>query len=356
VLLASVWAGLSRINWFPVPGMLAGVLYLFETPFGDSKAWRRYLWRPAVWLFGGTGIAFAVNFLYNVLSGNAVKGGQFASSLTSDLLWYRLLPNATYPIGILAAALLASVPLGLLIFIVLRRRIKTFHPVRLAGILAALLVLLVGGLVVSIKIGGGSDLHNLDAYFVMLMLTAGYLYFQGWAPEFPMEQRVPSSSPVLAFAILMPVWFILQTGGAWFTWNHAMVSQAEESIRARAQQVSQQGGGVLFISQRHLLALKMVNVPLIPADEQDYLMEMVMSHNRAYLDQFQDDLKNQRFAMIVVEPQYDHIYGRNRGFAEENNLWVQDVSQPLLCYYQAADAPGKDLDIALYVPRSQPCR
>ncbi|UCF61646.1 MAG: hypothetical protein JSV37_02885, partial [Anaerolineaceae bacterium] len=30
VLLASIWAGISRINWFPVPGMLAATIYLLE--------------------------------------------------------------------------------------------------------------------------------------------------------------------------------------------------------------------------------------------------------------------------------------------------------------------------------------
>jgi len=32
VLLASLWAGLSRLNWYPMPGMLAAALYLLETP------------------------------------------------------------------------------------------------------------------------------------------------------------------------------------------------------------------------------------------------------------------------------------------------------------------------------------
>jgi len=36
VLLASVWAGISRVNWMPVPGLLAVALYLLDTPF-DGK-------------------------------------------------------------------------------------------------------------------------------------------------------------------------------------------------------------------------------------------------------------------------------------------------------------------------------
>ena len=356
VLLASVWAGLSRVNWFPVPGMLAGVLYLFEIPYRDSRSWARYLWQPATWLLGGTILAFGINSLYNVLSGNAVKGGQFASSLTSDLLWYRLLPNATYPLGILLATILASAPLILIVFLTLRRHRQTFHPLRLAGIFFATLILLVGGLVVSIKIGGGSDLHNLDAYFLMLMLCGGYVYFHRWTPEIPIDLPASNNFQALVLVIILPIWFILQTGGALFTWDHFTVNEVESTIRDRAEQIAAGGGEVLFISQRQLLALKMVDVPLISAYEQDYLMEMVMSHNKAYLDRFQSDLRQQRFAMIVIGRQYDHLYKRDHNFAEENNLWVLYVSQPLLCYYKLADHPGMDLDVSIYIPSSQLCK
>lgn len=356
VLLASVWTGLSRINWFPVPGMLAIVLYLLEIRYRESRSWVHYLWKPAFWLLGGTALAFSVNSFYNVFSGNSVKGGQFASSLTSDLLWYRLLPNATYPLGILLATVLASAPLLLIIILTLRRYRQTFHPLRLAGIFTATVILLVGGLVVSIKMGGGSDIHNLDAYFVMLMLVGGYLYFRRWTPETPMELPPSNHFPALLMAIVLPIWFILQTGVTLFTWDHVLVNDVENTIRARAEQVAQEGGNVLFISQRQMLALKIVDIPLFPDYEQDNLMEMVMSHNHAYLEQFQNDLRLQRFAMIVVEPQTDHLYQSDRGFAEENNLWVLDVSQPLLCYYQLAYPLETDLDVGLYIPRSQTCK
>jgi hypothetical protein len=356
VLLASVWAGLSRINWFPVPAMLAGVLYLFEIPYRDSKSWAHYLWKPASWLLGGTLLAFSVNSFYNLLSGNAVKGGQFASSLTSDLLWYRLLPNATYSLGILFAAILASAPLVLIIFLALRRYSQTFHPLRLAGIYISTAILLAGGLVVSVKIGGGSNLHNLDAYFVMLMLVGGYFYFHRWTPESPINLSASNSILALVLAIVLPIWFILQMNGSLFTWDHVRASEVKDTIRARAEQIAQDGGEVLFISQRQLLALKMVDVPLIPAYEQDYLMEMVMSHNQAYLDQFQSNLRQQRFAMIVAEPQYDHFYKRDHGFAEENNQWVLNVSEPLLCYYEMTYPSEADFGVALYIPRSQPCK
>ena len=304
----------------------------------------------------GSILAFGVNALYNVMSGNAIKGGQFASSLSSDMLWYRLLPSGTNPLGILPATILVSAPLVLIILIVLRRHRQTFHPLRLAGIFTAITILLAGGLVVSIKIGGGSDLHNLDAYFLMLTLCGGYFYFHRWTPEFPVDMPASSNFGALVLVMILPIWFILQTGGTLFTWNHVMADKVENTIRTQAEQVARGGGEVLFISQRHLLALKMVDVPLIPAYEQDYLMEMAMSHNQAYLDQFQSDLRQQRFAMIVAEPQSDHLYQREHNFSEENNLWVLDVSQPILCYYELENLPGMELNVSLYIPRSQPCK
>jgi hypothetical protein len=356
VLLASVWTGLSRINWFPVPGMLAAVLYLLEIPRSASKSWTHYLWKPAVWVLGGTAVAFGVNSLYNLWSGNFIKGGQFASSLTSDLLLNRLLPNGTYPMGILLAVFLAFAPLILIMVLALRGYKETLHPIRLAGIFTALTVLLLGGLVVSVKIGGGANLHNLDAFFVLLMLVGSYFYFRQWAPETPGGLPVLNHRPaLLIFAVVIPVWFILQSGGALFKWDHTSAAQAVNGIRIQTEQVALEHGQVLFISQRQMLALKMVAVPLVPEYEQDYLMEMVMSHNLAYLNRFHSDLQAQRFGLIIADSYSDTIQKNGLAWAAENNLWVQEVVRPLNCYYVGREV-FKDQGIVLYVPRAVPCK
>ncbi len=115
------------------------------------------------------------------------------------------------------------------------------------------------------------------------------------------------------------------------------------------------GGEVLFITQRQLLALKMVNVPLVPDYEQDYMMEMVMSHNRPYFDQFQKDLQTQRFSMIVASAYSQLCKGSGKAFGNENDLWVEEVVIPLNCYY--LEVPEfVNQPVALYVPRDQPCK
>jgi hypothetical protein len=355
VILASIWAGLSRINWFPVPGIFAAALYFLEIPF--QKPWNvsKYLWKPLLWILGGTLIAIASNLSYMPLSGNGA-GVNFSSSLTSTLLWYRLLPSSTYPQGVLLDLLLLTGPFIITLIFGNRYWREDLHPVRRMGIATMLGILLAGGLVVSVKIGGGSDLHNLDAFLILLTIVGGYLILGCYAPESEGRKPVFWRNPVvLALLLITPVWMIIRTNMSVFVWDKERADRNLNLIRQNVEDISQQGGEVLFISQRQLLALKMVKTALMPDYEQDFLMEMVMSHNQPYLEQFQEDIREQKFAAIVANTQNTNIYRRTRAFGEENDLWVQSVSVPLLCYYESPQAFA-DLPIIVYIPRSQPCK
>jgi hypothetical protein len=72
---------------------------------------------------------------------------------------------------------------------------------------------------------------------------------------------------------------------------------------------------------------------LVPEYEIVTLMEMAMSGNRAYLDRFSQDLAQHRFAVIVTRQQRV-VKKENEPFAEENNVWIDAISRPLLCYYE----------------------
>ncbi len=174
VILASIWAGISRINWFPVPGLLAVFFYILETPQAGKNFWRYWLW-PMIWAVTGLITAFLSEAIYVIISGNPAEN--FGTSFTSSLLWYRLFPNITYPDGILISILLVSLPAILLILIKLIRERDAVYPVRVFAFSLILLVLFIGGIVVSVKIGGGSNLHNLDAFLVFLLITVVYLFF-----------------------------------------------------------------------------------------------------------------------------------------------------------------------------------
>jgi hypothetical protein len=127
-------------------------------------------------------------------------------------------------------------------------------------------------------------------------------------------------------------------------------------LRENLRPVAQQGGKILFIDQRHLLTFGLLNdIPLVPEYELVFLMEMVMSGNRPYLDKFHNNLREQRFAVIVSGEQLINYQGSAYAFGEENDAWVKEVSEPMLCYYrQGLQLEG--INLILYVPREAPCK
>ena len=349
VILASIWCGWSRVNWYPMPGMIAAVLYLLEVPV-NGKNLLRYLLKPALWFVAGTLTAFLAQRVYVAISG--VPAEYFYTSLASDLLWYRLLPNVSYFLGLLPAALLASIPMWLVIYVALRNRRDSWHFLRLALIFAALFVLFLGGLAVSLKIGGGTDLHNMDAYFVMLLIVVGYLVFAKYHREDgTFDQPVTVHWMLIVLLLVVPVWSQWRNGVRLGRYDVDRTQQVLSALQERVDQVNAQGGEILFITERHLISMGMLKgVTLVPEYEREDLMEMAMSKNSKYLGQFQTDMDAQRFALIVVDPLNFKYLESDRSFWEENNVWVTYAMRPILCNYQLDEVFPED-EIALYVPQ-----
>lgn len=346
LILASLWAGISRVNWIPVPAMLVIFLYLLEEPVSSYKNLWDYLKKPIAWTTLGIGAALASQSIYVFISGNSDNIRSFGSSFTSSLLWYRLLPNATYRPGIILATAFIAFPAVGLIFD--ERTPK--HWIRKLGTWSILLVLLLGGLVVSTKIGGGADLHNMDAFMVVLALWAGYAFVGGVKGEASTTGHTPSSADPLwvAFAVAVPVWLALSSLVTIPNYDMARASRNFDTIQ---DFVANADGDVLFISQRHLLTLGMVEpVALEPDYEVVELMEMAMSGNELYLNNFYDDIFSQRFALIIADPQFVVIKESGAGFAEENNAWALKVSEPLLCTYRPLDTMKRS-GIVIFEPR-----
>ncbi|HEY44238.1 MAG TPA: hypothetical protein G4O11_09680, partial [Anaerolineae bacterium] len=132
VIFASVWAGISRINWLPVPGMLACTLYFLELRKQEEWSLLRYLRSPLLWLSLGSSAAFGSNLAYQILARGATNW--LSSIQDSPLLWYRLLPSATYKLGVLPAILIASIPLVFLILSNVLRRPRRWHPIRILSL------------------------------------------------------------------------------------------------------------------------------------------------------------------------------------------------------------------------------
>jgi hypothetical protein len=352
VIAASLLAGLSRINWFPVPAMLASALYFLTRPVHEQRL-LRYLSLPVTWFLSGILAALAGQWMFIFLSGNLANWRAFYSSTTSALLWYRLWPNETFPLGIFPAIAIVSLPLILIIVRKLWTQPGILHPMRLFGLGAELLVLFAGGLTVSVKIGAGGDLHNLDAYIVLLIAVAGALFWnrQGNEPDSP-ERNFLFPWQLAAVAVIVPVWFGIQSVQPVHTYDSSVAKTAVDRIRSQVEQTVQKSGEVLFISQRQLLSFKEIDgVPLVTGYEKEFLIEMVMANNVPYLTEFYNDLRAHRFALIVADTQWYKYQAAGENWGEENNLWVRAVTLPLLCEYQQTRIPG--VNVSLLTPRAQ---
>lgn len=328
IILASLWAGISRVNWFPVPAMLAIAIYLLQTPIRD-KGWK-YWQTPVLWGIVGVAIALISQFIYIQISGNADVSA-FGSSFTSDLIWSRLLPNETFPMGILPGILLVSAPLFVATYQMLRGRTAHLHPLRWLALLAMLGVLFAGGAVVSTKIGGGGDLHNMDAYLVMLAV----LVTAFWANQVAAESEAKPMWGSVGFGVvvavlLIPIGFAIRNIGFYPSFDQNIVENDIELL----QETLANGGEILFVTERQLITFDYINgVTLVPEYEQSELMEMAMSRNRPYLETFYSDLRERRFALIVAEDQ-KFTTQKEGAFTEENTAWVRYVGAPLLCNYK----------------------
>lgn len=352
VIIASLWAGISRINWFPVPGLFAALLYFLETPQGEKINFKD-LKLPALWFFIGTLSAFLSQAVYIQASGSGARD-EFYTSFSSDLLWYRLLPNETYSPGILFGGVFLSMPLILLVILALRERQGAWKSIRLWGVISIVVVLFLGGLLVSAKIGGGADLHNLDAYFVSILLAGAAFLADDFRSAHPAEKAFAKKMLLVnSLGIFVLAWFILPGRGS-LGYDQVAANKALIDLQDKVAEAVEENEQVLFVSQRHLLATGLIEgVPLVPKYEKDILMEMAMSRNRSYLDDFYDALRHQDFGLIVIDPQTETMLSEERSFAIENNRWILKITRPLLCYYEPLILYD-DVGIELYVPRNEP--
>lgn len=344
IILVSLWAGISRVNWFPVPAMLAIAIYVLETPIND-KGWRYWL-TPFIWGISGLLTAIVSQFVYIQISGNADVSA-FGSSFTSELIWSRLLPNETFPMGILPGILLVSAPVLIAIHQIVRGKMSYIHPLRWLVLIAMLVALFVGGAIVSTKIGGGGDLHNMDAYLVMLAVLAvafGSNQVSAESDAQPMVGRVGWG--VVMAGLLIPLGFAIRHIGFFPSFDKAV---AEKDIQL-LQESLESGGEILFITERQLITFDVINgVTLVPEYEQSELMEMAMSRNRPYLENFYAELRARRFALIVAEDQ-KFTQQKEGAFVEENVAWVRFVGAPLLCNYKPVVTLTSN-NLQVYEPR-----
>jgi hypothetical protein len=350
--VASFYVGTSRWTWIPVTaawGILADLILYY--PLRQGSLLKR---------IGPTLVLAALGLVPGLISGySGLPLTLGAREYHQPLLWYRLLPNPTFPLGVLLSTILISGPaLCIVMWLVYSRRwiLDWIQQLAVGG---ALLGFLGAGLIVSTKIGGGADLHNLDMYLMTLAFVvalgiytlsqAGKIDFLAW----PVGIQV-----LLGFMLLFPLYE--------FTPFSAVAALSPRLDLAKPQEVKQalvdiqteaaragRDGAILFMDQRQLLTFGYIHdVRFVPEYEKKYMMDMAMASNSQYFQGYYQDLAHQRFRLIITEILRTR-QERGADFSEENNAWVKWVSEPTLCFYEPSMI-NKDLNVELLVPKEYP--
>jgi len=362
--LAGYYAQMTRSTWLFAPAMWAGlVAFIDENPPGVKTTLQRWI-RAFVLAFGGLLGGVIIPEIQKTIIARQAGVERAASMIDPEtvvstverqpLLWERLLPNPTYPEGILLAIVMACVPLiTLLIYIAMTKRWKLSAIQKLA-IMAVLLAFFIVGLIISVKIGGGSNLHNLDMFLLGLLFVAG----SAWSSRLKsilVDKNDPNMlKRILLFAIVLfpAVHKMMRIDSFGFPPKNE-VNEALEVIQTEVAKADAMGE-VLFMDQRQLLTFGFVDpVPLVPDFEKKYMMDQAMAANSGYFNLFYEDLQSHRFSLIVSEPLGIRWQGDANQFGNENDAYVYWVSLPVLCYYEPIETYYR-FGTQLLIPRSEP--
>jgi len=372
--LTGYYVAISRFTWAFAPGAIGLLIDLLLYYPNRSGPWIRRVLPgiliavvgvlPGVYLNLGTFQTTAEGIVSTAFSSDAptqIDVPTQNSALTSQqaLLWERLLPNETLKLGVLLQSLLATLPALVLLAWLLSKRRDLDLTQRLA-VVGVLIGFYLFGLVVSAKIGGGGDLHNLDMFIITLIVTLTLV----WSTSSNIELQPPASrwiSGLFTVSLYLMVHFMTpfdptaRNDSSLELPNEANINETLAIVQDAIKSYTAQGE-VLFMDQRQLLTFDYVQaVPFISEYEKKYMMDQAMANNAAYFHEYYIDLARQRFSLIVTEPLHTDLKEGTigGGFSEENDVWVKWVSNPTLCYYEPIFT-SKENRIELLVPKQDP--
>jgi len=229
--------------------------------------------------------------------------------------------------------------------------------------------------VISTKIGGGGDLHNLDMFLIGLLFSAGMVWEKTDRRWLTKGAALPAWMRVtLILLVALPAYgSLLHLRPLLYADDFSRLKtltdiedpyadprvlgllpprgEVGETLIRIQQQVAdaQTRGEVLFMDQRQLLTFGYIQgVPLISEYEKKYLMDQAMGGGIVF-PAFYRDLAAHRFALILSDPLRLPIKDSDYSFGEENNAWVKWVAAPILCYYEPA-VTLEEFKIQLLVP------
>ncbi len=253
VLLAGYYANLSRWTWTYAPGLWAGMLALLdEVDPGLRKDQWKQLVRPVSLALAGYFGGQILPQLITWVQGN--PAGSAAVSLMIDplrgvtrqpLLWDRLFPNSTYAPGILLGTLWAALPVVIILLWLALKGAWKINLWQAAGILVPNLAFLGVGLVASTKIGGGSNLHNLDMFWVALVLVAGWAWKDLVYACTHANQTRTWGIVLVSLALISPAMYAIQYGSpSGFTAERAGAGCPGDNPPERGQSPAERRGAV----------------------------------------------------------------------------------------------------------------
>ena len=349
VAIASYYASSSRWTWVPAPAIWTVLILISGLEIQPEKNWKR-IFRQLIPIAIIAGIGLSAGFFAKA---DFFTPEELSSTSTLDqpLLWYRLFPNATYSAGILQGGLLAAGPvIAWMLWAVISRWWRV-NWIQAATYALAGLATLVVGLIISVKIGGGNNLHNLDMFFVTIVVLTGIM-LQG-QKEIPWKTWPILVQLLVGLVFVLPAFGSIRTGSPLRLPDASQTAQYLDVIRTEVEKAKPKGE-ILFIDQRQLLTFGYLpDVPLVSDYEKKFLMDMAMANNREYFETFHDDLANQRFKLIISDPLRVPKKSSSESFGEENNAWVKWVARPILCYYEPVETL-KDIRVQILIPRTTP--
>ncbi|MBI9045458.1 MAG: hypothetical protein JEZ06_13285 [Anaerolineaceae bacterium] len=355
--LSGYYAEGSRFTWMFAPAIWAGLIAFVEiNPISIKQRWTRAITLTCGGLLGGFVIP---NFITEVLhldpsTTENLDVGIFQPLSTlsrQPLLWERLWPNPTFASGIVLGLLLAVGTVTVLFVISIRSELIKLDNWQKVAIAGCLIVLMSVGLVISVKIGGGSNLHNLDMFLITLFFMVVIL-LEGNVRKWVSTKEKPTLPITILVLLSISLPYLPK-----FLNAHPIEVLDENIVEDYLIDVvdkvddAKREGDVLFIDQRQLLTFKYItDVELIHDYEKKLLMDMAMAGDEQYFETFYDDLKAQRFSMIISEPLLTGYKGDEFEFGNENDAWVKWVSIPVLCYYER-ETTHQEIGLEILYPK-----
>lgn len=349
VIICSAWAGLTRVNWFAMPAITATVLYLVTEP-KQAKTFFGYTKHPFIWGILGSGTAVLVYAFSTAASGNpSILAPEMQYGFFRSKLW----PNNGFSLGLLPGIGLATLAPTLLSGWMLARNTRHIHWLRTTALLGILLVLFAGSTYISLRAGGGYDLHNYDTFLVTLLLVTHLL---GWG-TLATEQETSGQPAMFSYAwvllalLVIPLFFAIR--GVPTRWQppEEQAQQAIQDLNAILGDY-EDDRVVLYIDYRHFVLYGLVSPSLnLPEYEKIELMEMAMANNRPYFDQFRLQTEQHEFGLIITAILWDGYKEiDSEPFWYENNVWSDTVAAILLKEYEPIYI-NREVNLAVYAPK-----